>query len=140
MTLRRWLAVAAVVGLVGGQVAWGAATGAELRRDAGLTVLSPADGARVTNPFVLAWRPQHGVSAYAILIDHNPPRTSKALAAGPSTVIVRGMTMTPLSISDRERSSPSLRRFHVITIVPLDAAGHRRGEDIASVHVLVRRG
>jgi hypothetical protein len=134
---RPWLVACGLAALVGGQIAWGATGGAQVSDDPRLDVLTPADGTTVPDGFVLSWRPIPGITKYAVLIDHGPPRRTRVIAPGDSTLVADGVTSMRLTIAPRTDSSPSLRDWH--TLVPLTADAHRRGEQAATTHFRVTR-
>ena len=40
-----------------------------------------------------------------------------------------------LTLGPASKGSPSSRRFHTVSVVPLDSDGRRIGEDVATVHL-----
>lgn len=131
----RGLPVAAVLAIAAGESAIGAAHGASVTRDRSFAFTSPADGASVPANFVLSWHRLDGQTRYAILIDETPPPPGTVITSTPTRLIANGITALGLSLAPRQGGSPSLRHWHTVTIVPLNAQGRRVGEQSATVHV-----
>jgi hypothetical protein len=128
--------VIAVSLLVGGGVAAATADAPALTRDRDFAVTAPADGDRVASPFVLSWAPgdRPAPGGYAVVVDAPAPAPGRIVRPGPRTLLLKA-TSLQLGLGEATKGSPSARRFHVISVLKLDAAGRRTGEDAAVVHV-----
>jgi hypothetical protein len=104
-----------------------------LSDDASFAVTAPADGAAVGDGFRLAWT-SAGTDRYAVVVDDAVPAPGSRVEAGERVLLLTGTSLR-LTLGDATTGSPSARAAHSITVVPLDAAGRRSGEDVAVVHV-----
>ena len=100
-------------------------------------VLTPADGELVGDGFRLAWTPAEGAASYAVVVDGRLPRPGSVVRAGSTTLLLEQTALT-LTLGPRHGGSPSARRFHAVSVVPLDGDGRRIGERVALVHVRTR--
>lgn len=104
-----------------------------LTRDRSFAVTSPSDGAEVTDGFTLSWS-STGAPQYAVVVDVTPPPVGRPLVAGERVILLAGTSLR-LSLGAATSGSPSARRHHRLTVVPLDEAGRRSSETVATVSV-----
>lgn len=104
-----------------------------LTRDRSFVVTAPSDGAEVGDGFVLSWSGT-GAPQYAVVVDVTPPAVGRSVVAGERVLVLSGTSLR-LSLGDAHSGSPSARRHHRLTVVPLDAAGRRVSEAVATVSV-----
>lgn len=104
-----------------------------LTRDRSFAVTAPGDGAEVGGAFTLRWTGS-GAAQYAVVVDAVPPAVGRRVEPGDRVLVLAGTSLR-LSLGDATSGSPSARRHHRLTVVPLDGAGRRSGEAVATVSV-----
>jgi hypothetical protein len=127
--------------LAGAPVLLGAALYAwqqpSLTTDTGFRITAPSDSGTVRQDLVLAWTKARGASSYAVVVDVALPEPGAVAVPGDRVVTLPGRLLA-LHLGRATTGSPSARAMHTLTVVPLDAAGRRVGEDVASVRVRTR--
>lgn len=115
------------------------------RQDHRLTMVAPQESATVTLPFTVSWSfadrlgKPGGVSKFAVFVDASPIAPGDTLdsldRSERAAVVVT--TSTSTRVPSLDTSSPSAQ--HDVTVVLLDAGGHRVGETAAHVSFYVTR-
>lgn len=109
----------------------------DLRVDRQFRVLTPADGELVGDGFRVAWTPVDGAASYAVVVDGELARPGEVVQPGPTTLLLDERALS-LTLGPRKGGSPSARRFHAVSVLPLDDDGRRIGEHVAGIHVRTR--
>ena len=105
-----------------------------LTRDAGFVVRQPVDGSEVGDRARVSWTAVRGATRYALVVDAAAPAPGRVATAGERVLLVAGQEAW-LTLGPASKGSPSSRRFHTVSVVPLDSDGRRIGEDVATVHL-----
>jgi hypothetical protein len=131
-------------------------------QDKRLDITTPKERSKVTLPVTVAWTVKNFDGAFAVLVDQAPPRsgktlpwlfrgrdtcrgdTGKRLCATPAFLAEQNVFRTTSSHFTVERvnrfsGNDRRRQFHEVTVVLLDAHGHRVGEGAWSVQFEVER-
>lgn len=124
--------VALPLALVTGGVAV-ASPDVDLVRNRAFEVVSPADGDRVGEDFLLSWTGSP-TGTYAVVVDARVPGPGQLVTPGDHVLTLTGQALR-LTLGPLTGGSPSARHQHTVVVVPLDSAGRRRGEQVALVHV-----
>jgi hypothetical protein len=127
----------AIVLLAGGIGTVSAAGVPTMTQQGAVRILSPKSGADVGPGFLLSWTGE-SFPAYAVVVDRAVPAPGAVVAPSGSVLVVKDATALRLTLGPRSDGSPSARRQHTVVVVPLDAAGHRVGEQSAVVSVRSR--
>lgn len=132
---RRWALVAAPAAapVVLGLALWGTGRPA-MTHERSFRVLVPEDGSRVGSSVTVAWTARRGAASYALVVDVAPPRPGHPVRPGPHVMTLDGRSLA-LTLGPATTGSPSARAVHRLTVLPVDAAGRRLGEDVATVTV-----
>lgn len=123
--------------LVAAAVTAASADAGALTADREFRVLTPADGDLVGDGFAVSWTPADGAASYAVVVDGRLARPGSVVRPGPTTLLLEERALS-LTLGPREGGSPSARRFHTVSVLPLDEDGRRIGEQVALVHVRTR--
>lgn len=108
-----------------------------MTHDRSFRVLTPEDGSTVGAGATVAWTAADGAASYALVVDVAPPRPGAPVRPGTHVMTLTDRSMA-LTLGRATTGSPSARAVHRLTVVPVDAAGRRLGEDVATVTVRTR--
>lgn len=125
---RRWLTAAALIVGITVQAVVGLRAGASPVHDSGFRLLTPGDGAQVGNAFEVEWSRGTYHGRFAVILGDAVPGPGAAVTAS-ATVVVTSLTAIGLQLLPHQGGPPGEENWHQLTIIPLDASGHRRGED-----------
>lgn len=127
--------------LVGAPVLVGAVLyavqGPDLTVDTRFRITTPSDGAAVDEAMTIGWTSARGATGYAVVVDHALPEPGAVVVPGPHVITLSGRQLA-LRLGPASSGSPSARRVHTVTVVPVDDRGRRSGEHVARVRVRTR--